>query len=565
MNERTLTSGHTIYVVGPTPRPIPIEAQLVVGRGAECDLRFSEDRRMSRRHARFVVDDGVLHIEDLGGINGTHVNEVPVKGRLRLNRGDVVKLGKTELKVGTTDAESPTRPDLVKPADRALPPDLDRMVVDEFYAAIGLGDQTLVDARSSHDIVHQSRRLAVLNHFSTTVQRADSIDVLLNNTLQLLLKVLPADRAFIALVDDDGTPTSVVSQGTGINPQPANPLSTTVTDYVVHRRTSIISRDTSSDARFDQSRSLMLNEAHSIMASPIIQGDPVVGIIALQSSHLRPRFEEPDVDLITIVGAMVGQAMAKLQMAQKREETIRALETARADLLRTQQELIRSQQMAAIGRLAAGIAHEVKNHLSPFMLADMIAQKYPSDEDIQEAKSIMLEARQHILDLVNEVRNFVSGADVDYRLEVTDLAEVVRGVLRFMQCDKVIKEAEVNLDVRGEPLVELDAPRFRQVLINLIRNAADAVPATRRARIALTIEETPTDAIVRIADNGRGVEAAVAERLFEPFFTTKGGQGLGLGLDISRKIVAAHGGNIDLASTSPQGTIFCIRLPLVAL
>ena len=549
-------------MVGPgESRSVSVESNLVVGRGDECDLRFADDRRMSRRHARFIVEDGHLLIEDLGGINGTRVNDVVVRGRAPLAHGDRIKLGKTELRVGSFET-APTRPpELVKPAHQALPPDLGRMVADEFYTAIGLGEQTLLDARSAQDLVHQTRRFAVLQQISHAVQRADTATALLDNTLALLLKVLPADRAFAALVDEFGTPTSVISRSQRSPDTEQPPLSTTITEYVVHRRTSIVSSDAAADDRFGPSPSLMLDEARAVMAAPITQGDPVVGILGLQGSHRHRRFSEPDVDMLTIVGAMVGQALAKLQLAEKREETIRALKQARADLLRTQQELIRSQQMAVIGRLAAGIAHEVKNHLSPFMLADMIARKYPGDEDIQEANAIMLEARQHILDLVNEVRHFVSGADAEYRLEVTDLAEVVRGVLRFMQCDKVFKEAEVHLEVEDEPLVALDAPRFRQVLINLIRNAADAVPDDRRARVVLKVDERDGQAVLDVDDNGRGIGSKVAERLFEPFFTTKGGQGLGLGLDISKKIVEAHGGTIAFESTPDVGTTFMVRLP----
>ncbi len=552
---------HTVHVLGPQPRSISVVTDLVVGRGEECDLRFAEDRRMSRRHARLVVADDQLLIEDLGGINGTVVNDIPVRGRAKLRDGDLIRLGKTELRVGAS-ADAPKSPELVKPANLALPPELDRMVADEFYAALGLGEQTLVDPRSSDDLVRQTRQFAVLHQISHTLQRADTIQDLLDHTLGLLLKVLPADRAFVALVDAEGQPTLIRTQGPRAVIEARTPLSTTVTDYVFHRRASIISRDASADERFEQAPSLMLNETRAVMAAPITQGDPVVGILGLQSSHLRARFEEPDVDLLTIVGSMVGQALAKLQMAEKREETIRALERARADLLRAQRELIRSQQMAAIGRLATGIAHEVKNHLSPFMLADMIARKYPDDADIQESKAIMLEARQHILDLVNEVRHFVSGADAAYRFEPTDVAMVVRRVLRFIQCDKVVKEAEVRLEVDGEPWADIDAARFRQVLINLIRNAADAVPRDRRAVITLRVREHGSFVHLEVEDNGRGITAKVGERLFEPFFTTKGGEGLGLGLDISKKIVAAHSGTMTFESTLDVGTRFMIELPL---
>ena len=379
----------------------------------------------------------------------------------------------------------------------------------------------------------------------------------------MLLKVLPGDRAFVALVDAGGAAHVVRSRHTRAPSEELPTLSTTVTEYVVHRRTSIISHDASADDRFGQAPSLMLSETKGIMAAPITQGDPVVGILAVDNSHLRRSFQEADVDLLTVVGAMMGQALAKLHIARKREETIRDLERARAELLRTQQELIRSQQMAVIGRLATGIAHEVKNHLSPFMLADMIANKYPEDDDIQESKAIMLEARQHILDLVNEVRHFVSGGDAEYRLEPTDLAGVVKGVLRFMQCDKVVKEADVALHIDAEPWVDMDAPRFRQVLINLIRNAADAVPRERRAAIDLRVDATANTAIVSVTDNGNGIDDQVASRLFEPFFTTKGGAGLGLGLDISKKIIAAHAGTITFETKPGTGTTFVVRLPLL--
>ncbi len=552
---------HTLIVVGPEPRSVSVETDLVVGRGAECDLRFADDRRMSRRHARFWVEAGELLIEDLGGVNGTLVNNVPVRGRANLVDGDTIQLGKTELRVGALHTVE-TPPELVKPAEQALGPDLERMVADDFFAAIGLAEQTLVDARSQEDLVHQTRRFAVLHQISHSVQRADGVEALLGRTLELLIKVMPVDRVFAALVDRDGHPVSVMSRGANSPPDDAPVISTTITEYVVHRRTSIISRDASADVRFEAAPSLMLNETRAVMAAPIIQGDTVVGILGAQNSHLRPPFREPDVDMITIVGAMVGQALAKLQMAEKREETIRALKRARADLLQAQEELIRSQQMAVIGRLAAGIAHEVKNHLSPFMLADMIARKYPNDEDIQESKSIMLEARQHILDLVNEVRHFVSGADASYRFEITDLAHVLRQVLRFMQCDKVVKQADVQLEIADEPLVDLDAARFRQVLINLIRNAADAVPSDRRAKITLSLAEEGQQCVVGVQDNGRGISPKVAERVFEPFFTTKGGGGLGLGLDISRKIVQAHHGRITFESKLGEGATFLVYLPI---
>jgi signal transduction histidine kinase len=391
-------------------------------------------------------------------------------------------------------------------------------------------------------IIKQTRNFAVLHEVSKRMQREHNPKQMLGAVLDLLLEVTNATRGYVALLDDAGSLRIEVTRHRGPRPTPGQTfaISQTVSEHVVGRRCGVICRDAAADERFQSAESLFLSDVRSLMAVPIVLSDRVLGMIEMESSHLKTHFSEQDLDLLSAISATVGVSLDNLELTQK---------------------LIKSEQLAAVGRLAAGIAHEVKNHLGPFMLADMIAKRYPDDQQIQESAEMMLEAQQHILDLVSEIRNFVSGSETTYTLEPHDLAEVVERVVRFMQCDRVVKKAEVSLACEDRPLVDLDAKGIRQVLINLIRNAADALPE-QGGRIQIRIKREGDRAYLHVADNGRGIPEEIQSRIYEPFFTTKGDKGLGLGLDISKKIIEAHHGELDFRSVPGKGTTFRICLPV---
>jgi signal transduction histidine kinase len=307
----------------------------------------------------------------------------------------------------------------------------------------------------------------------------------------------------------------------------------------------------------------MKSDTRSLMAAPILAQNRVLGIIQIESSHLARRFAEHDLDLLSLVASSVGVALDNLRLLERRARTIRELEASQAQLLATQQRLVRSEQLATIGRLAAGIAHEVRNHLSPFALASMIAERHPDDADLQEVAEMMRESQQHILELVNQVRAFASGAQTSGERTPIDVADVVKSVLRFLRHDDAVRTIAVTFvsDEADSPhLVSLDVRAFRQVLVNLIRNAAHAISRSE-GRIEVRLVRESEHVIVEVGDNGCGIPEEVGARIFEPFFSTKGDEGLGLGLDISRKIVMDHGGRLTFTSAVGQGTTFRIALP----
>ncbi|MCB9655157.1 MAG: FHA domain-containing protein [Deltaproteobacteria bacterium] len=571
------------------------ETSLVIGRADDCDVSIP-DQRLSRHHARLVISGTQLFVEDLGSPNGTRVNERRLR-RSALKDGDIVSMGRTRFRVcADAGVAEDTHPEIVKAVRRdgdvglglgleigpEIGPNVPPIPIDEYFQAFGLGDDTLLDARADRFelLLRKARDFAVLHQISTSIQRRTDPHDALAEVLDWMLQLGGADRGFVALLDDAEAPVIEVVRHSSHPPRlsavdhPVH-VSQTVVQQVLVERCAVLCGDASSDARFQAAESLLLSQIRSLMVVPILVGPRAIGLIQLESSHLGARFTEADLDFLTIVSSTVGVALDNLRLAQRREETIHALEEAQANLVATQERLIHAERMAAVGRFATGISHEIKNHLSPFMLASMIARKYPDDAEVQESTEIMHEAQQHILDLVSELRAFVSGSQTSYELGVHDLARIVEGVVRFLKCDRSVARISVEVEIVDRPVVEVDEKSIRQVLVNLIRNAAEAVPdegGRVRVRVLLdapdpqpsSVMPPPSEgrAVVEVADNGPGIPTDVGQRIFDPFFSTKPGSGLGLGLDISRKIALDHGGSLSFSSGAKGGTVFRMTLPL---
>jgi signal transduction histidine kinase len=553
---------------------VPVNGEVVLGRASTCDIALA-DRRMSRRHARIWVEDGGTFIEDMGSHNGTYVNGARAK-HMQLFSGDVVRIGATQLEVeinGTSGSRpvrfvdtQPTETRFVKPAEPEKRPRIGDLLSSDFFEAIGVSStgDNISQERASF-LVAQTRHFAALYEVGQIIQQHRDADEMLGQVMSLILQVTEAERGFVALLDERGRlipraygDTSGEHRGRSIEMR----LSETVARQVLDARCGVITADAAEDHRFAGARSVMLNDVHALLAVPILHGERVLGLIEIESSKSINAFDEGHLDLLVVVAATVGVALENLSNASERERTIVELEAAQKRLIATQQQLIRSEQMAVVGRMASGIAHEVKNHLSPLMLAEMLRRRYPDDEEIQQATELMLEAQRRIVSLVDDIKRFSRGIAPSYSIASGDLRDLVEGVIRFVGCDKAVKSTTLNFHGPDAPVVaEIDGDRIRQVLINLIRNAADAAPRVE-GTIDVRLESDSTRARIIVADNGDGIPLDVQARIFEPFFTTKGEHGLGLGLDISRAIVRAHHGQLAFRSAPGYGTVFTIALPL---
>ncbi len=227
----------------------------------------------------------------------------------------------------------------------------------------------------------------------------------------------------------------------------------------------------------------------------------------------------------------------------------------------TQHQLIQSEKLAAVGQLAAGIVHDVKNPLGVIKgMAEELTEGIESDQAIREGLGVIFDNASRANRIVTELLTFARQSPLS--IDLRDLRQTVEGSLRLT--DYLLRKGKVTsiLDLPSdEVLVAYDAQQIEQVLVNLIQNAVQAMPEGGELSIRLDTEEAM--AVVALEDTGEGIAPDALPRIFDPFFTTKPeGQGTGMGLSVSYGIVSNHGGRIEVESEVGRGTVFIVRLPL---
>ena len=252
-------------------------------------------------------------------------------------------------------------------------------------------------------------------------------------------------------------------------------------------------------------------------------------------------------------------------LAREFDAMAKALKEREAQLQQKQQELIRAERLAAVGRVSAQVAHEIRNPLSSIglnveMLEDQLGQsRFGSAEDAKEARDLLASVIREVDRLTEITEDYLRLARLPTPSKrPEDLKKILEEVLSFAREElgragvKIVAE----LPESGLP-VSADEGQLRQVFLNLIRNAREAMTNGGTLKVRATSTGALLD--VRVSDTGSGIPPEVREKLFEPFFTTKPG-GTGLGLSLSRQIVEAHGGRIDVESAA-GGTTFVLEFP----
>lgn len=229
----------------------------------------------------------------------------------------------------------------------------------------------------------------------------------------------------------------------------------------------------------------------------------------------------------------------------------------------TEAALVESERMAAIGRLAGSIAHEVNNPLEAILNLAYLLNRHPSlDEEARRYSELLFNEVVRVGEITRQTLSFYRDATHPVEMDVTELMD---GVLKLHR--PLLDRKSVHLETRfsGPAFVWGRPGELRQVFINLVGNAIDALPEGGRIRVSVARGLGGDGACVSVADNGIGIPLDLREKIFQPFFTTKRSKGTGLGLWISQGIVRKYCGHIRLRSTtapeSPTGTMFRVCIP----
>lgn len=269
---------------------------------------------------------------------------------------------------------------------------------------------------------------------------------------------------------------------------------------------------------------------------------------------------------LTTRDEMAELAAAFNEMANRFQDTAGDLDR---QVRERSQQLVRSERLAGVGFLSAGVAHEINNPLAAIsMAAESVAERMAGNLEQLSPDEIKI-VRQYLEMIQNEsvrcrqiterLLDFARGRD--HVREPTDITRLVTEVVGMVQHLSKYREKHIEFAPHSSCLAEVNGPEIKQVILNLVANGLEAMDRGKTLRIQ--ISEQTDNLRVQFDDEGCGMTQEVIEKIFEPFFTQKEvGQGTGLGLSISHRIVNQHGGSISVSSPGPgQGSSFCVRLP----
>jgi signal transduction histidine kinase len=222
-------------------------------------------------------------------------------------------------------------------------------------------------------------------------------------------------------------------------------------------------------------------------------------------------------------------------------------------------QMSRAEHMATLGEMATGLAHEIRNPLAGIAgVIEIISRDLPATSP---ARSVVKDVRQEIARINRIVTDLLQTARPHPpKVRKSDLNTTVEHAVMLGRQQALSKSTEITLRKDPSlPEVEHDSDQIHQVLLNLLLNALQAIDTN--GKIAVTVELQGKNAVIEVADNGRGIAPNHLPNIFRPFYTTKG-DGTGLGLSLARRIVEDHQGRIDVTSTLGKGTTFAVILPL---
>ncbi len=315
----------------------------------------------------------------------------------------------------------------------------------------------------------------------------------------------------------------------------------------------VYSSNSQEDPRFNHPIARMIPHK-SVLIQPMRWKGESIGGFALAWLKDHHRFTSDEIRLTEAIAlqAAVARENSRLYEAEKQQV---------AELKRTQAQLIQSTKLAAIGELAANIAHEINNPLTSVLgFASYLAEQVPPGQPWREELDLIQEEAGRARDIVRDLLHF--SRQREFIPQITDLNTVLEQTLAMVRRQGALESITLREEyASGLAPVEVDVPRIKQVVLNLINNAV-YVMKDRGGSLTIRSSASGDTVQVEVIDTGTGIAPEHMHRIFEPFFTTKPEvSGTGLGLSVSLGIVESHGGSIEVQSEFGKGSTFTVKLP----
>jgi signal transduction histidine kinase/HAMP domain-containing protein len=287
----------------------------------------------------------------------------------------------------------------------------------------------------------------------------------------------------------------------------------------------------------------------NLMAAWLLTKEKILGV--LRVSDKEGDFVEEDSKILIILANHMAVAM-------ENGELYRDLQAKMEELRQTQEQLIQSAKLAAIGELASNVAHEINNPLTSIIGFTELSKEEDDITMIRKSLAIIEKESLRARDIVKQLLGFARKKPL--QLTEVRINDVLREVVVLSASQARMSKVKISEEYGNVPATIGDVDQLKQVFLNIITNAVHAMPDGGTLTIKTSMQGEYI--FMRIADTGHGIPSDVRSRIFEPFFSTKKEKGTGLGLSISYRIIQDHGGRIDVESEEGKGATFVIRLPV---
>ena len=541
-----------------------------VGRAADNDIVLT-GAGVSRHHGILRKEGESFLISDLSSHNGVYVNGSKVQ-EAALRDKDQIRIGHylivyDEAAAGRTMSSFS---EITAEED-----------YDELLAQLTSGVRTSLGRAEGKLPVweEEKRRLGLLCDLGRALSTVHTLEEVAREAIQILLEVTKAERGAIFLLqEDESLVPALVSERTGLD-DTLGPvvLSSTVAQRILSERKGVITADAGIDPRFAHGESVVLHGLRSMACAPLVGKGGNLGILYLENNHTIGAFTQEDLRLLCAVASQIALSVenAKLFEALKRanEDLEQQVQERTADLRQTELKLYRSEKIASLSRLVAGVAHEINSPLGALkssleLLTVMLGRLATTPNRAPDETKLLhhlvrithecVSAASRIMGVVRALSSYSRLEESSFK--VANINEGLAAVEKLLD-PSIRRQVKVVLNLGDVPSIPCHPAMLNEAFMNMLVNACQAIP--QEGNVFIETRQDGDDVVVSMRDTGSGIPKEHLDKIFDPGFTTKGvGVGVGLGLALVYSVIQEHQGTIQVASEIDQGTTFTIRLPI---
>jgi signal transduction histidine kinase len=403
------------------------------------------------------------------------------------------------------------------------------------------------------------RELATILRFGALVSSSLTIETVLDNAMKWAEEFMDAEASSIYELDEVNN-LLFIRLARGPKKEPVKGITLKpgegVSGYVVQTGKAMVVHDVTQEKRFsDKFDRITGFKTRSMICVPLIVRNQPIGAIEVINKRSDKAFNRADLELLMSMAQLIAIAMENASLYQQMAEEIHS---TTQELKVTQEKLIRTERLAAMGHLAQGLAHEIRN---PVMTIGGFAQRIKNE--VSEGKllkyvEIIMEETARLESLVRQIHEFLNVQSASLREE--GIASIIDEALRKIAPRADAQHVNIIRDVRVEGLVILlDSSQLLTAFHNLLENAVESMP--NGGTLTFTAHEEEDGLLVTVKDTGCGIPKERLDSIYDPFVTSKT-RGAGLGLTMVHQIIMNHKGEIRITSEANKGTTASIQVPL---